>query len=362
MINLGRFWERKPQVEKINIEIPDSFLSDVLKEVQKKFGFKLPLIIDTSFLKQYIIEKLREQNVKVESLEDLRNWLLNQEESFWTNLLEFHNRRILILGLGGLSLASLFFYLGKRFVPLLEKIGKKEETEESLFKEIIANLKSFISNIEETLNLELSNPYFKEDSSTGWIYFPPDSLKIGSLEKNGAIELEGIFVPKDEIRRIFNQSSPIKPPVIQNIKFNVYYTKLEIPENVNVEFMPIEDLELQLNVKVGGRIYIINDPSFLKFVIKSIRLKKGDEEIVIEIPIPSSNQDLIKFDEKSRTLFIPLLVADHPESPGYIRYGKFLLEVFALKLSEEKSGILFLITKLWYLIRERERSEKIRKV
>jgi hypothetical protein len=126
--------------------------------------------------------------------------------------------------------------------------------------------------------------------------------------------------------------------------------------------MPIEDFKLQLNVKVGDRIYIINDPSFLKFVIKPIRLKKGYEEIVIEIPIPSSNQDLIKFDEESRTLFIPLLVADHPESPGYIRYDKFLLEVFALKLFEETSGILFLITKLWYLLRERERSEKIRKV
>jgi uncharacterized membrane-anchored protein YjiN (DUF445 family) len=75
MINLGRFWGREPQVEKINIEIPDRFLLDVLKEVQNKFGFNLPLIVNTSFLRQYIIEKLRKQNVKVESLEDLRNWL-----------------------------------------------------------------------------------------------------------------------------------------------------------------------------------------------------------------------------------------------------------------------------------------------
>jgi hypothetical protein len=355
MINLGRFWERKPQVEKINIEIPDRFLLDVLKEVQNKFGFNLPLIINTSFLKQYIIEKLIEQNVKVESLEDLRNWLLNQEESFWTNLLEFHNRRILILGLGGLSLASLFFYLGNRFVPLF--VEKKEETEESLFEEIVTNLKSFISNI-DGFNLKSAKISSEEESSSLEIYFFNWNPERISLKENGTVEL--IAIPLDKTKKVKYDERIQK----LTFRFKINYLDLEIPQDVEVETLSSEFLGRYVYLNLDDSGYLFNYPYIFKqFYRVYFRLKKGDLEILISVPIPSYNQDLFYFDEKERKLRIPILILDNPIYQKRLRYNSsHTLEVFALKLSEEKSGILFLITKLWYLLRERERSEKIRKV
>jgi len=357
MINLGRFWERKPQVEKINIKIPDRFLLDVLKEVQKKFGFKLPLIIYTSFLKQYIIEKLREQNVKVESLEDLRNWLLNQEEPFWINLFEFNNRRILILGLGVFSLASVFLYLGDRFVPLLEKIEKKEETEESLFKEIVFNLKSFISNF-DSFNLNSAEILSEEELSILEIYFFNWDPERISLKENGTIEL--IAVPLDKTKKVKYDER------VQKItfRFKINYLDLEIPQDVEVEILPSEFLGRYVYLNLDNSGYLFNDPYIFKqFYRMYFRLKKGDLEILISVPIPSYNQDLFYFDEKERKLRIPILILDNPIHQKRLRYNSsHTLEVFALKLSEETSGILFLITKLWYLLRERKRSEKEHKV
>jgi hypothetical protein len=355
MINLGRFLERKPQAEKINIEIPDEFLSDVFKEAQKKFGFKLPLIIYTPFLRQYIIEKLREQDVKIESLEELRNWLLNQEESFWTNLLEFHNRRIiLILGLGGLSLASIFLYLGNRFVSLLEK---KEETEESLFEEIVTNLKSFISNI-DGFNLKSAEISSEEESSSLEVYFLNWNPARISLKENGTIEL--IAVPLDKTKKVKYDEK------VQTLsfRFKIHYLDLEIPQDVKVETLPGEFLGRYVYLNLDNSSYLFNDPYIFKqFYIRYFRLKKGDLEILISVPIPFYNQDLFYFDEKERKLRIPILILDNPIHQKRLRYNSSrTLEVFALKLSEEASGILFLITKLWYLLREREKSEKIRKV
>gem|GEM_PF-2786273 len=359
MIKMRNFFERKREPE-IEIEIPNGFLLDILKEIQNKFDIKLPKIIIIPFIRQYILDTLKNQKVKIQNLENLRNWLLNQEKSFWIDLLEFHKRRILVIGLASFPLYSIAFYLGNRFIHFLKEFSLKEgeEIEKDLYLEIIENLKSFINNI-DVFDFELAKVSIEEssESSSLEIYFLYWDKQRISLKEGDNIELIGF--PFDKTKKIkYDNETPYN-----TFRFKVYYLELQIPKDVEVETLPSEFLDGYIYLTLGDTDYIFNDPYlFRQFYRKYFKIKKEGKEILISVPIPSYNPEISSFDEKERKIRIPLLILDNPVYPQRLNRVSRILEVFSLKLFEEKSGILFLITKLWYLLRIKKRFEKKRRV
>jgi hypothetical protein len=198
----------------------------------------------------------------------------------------------------------------------------------------------------------------EEELSILEIYFFNWDPERISLKENGTIEL--IAVPLDKTKKVKYDER------VQKItfRFKINYLDLEIPQDVEVETLPSEFLGRYVYLNLDNSGYLFNDPYIFKqFYRMYFRLKKRDLEILISVPIPSYNQDLFYFDEKERKLRIPILILDNPIHQKRLRYNSsHTLEVFALKLFEERSGILFLITKLWHLLRERKEPEKIRQV